>query len=116
MSSILEIFHFNESQPAQIVMLQYKVQRCQDEVHLLSPQTFYSECYNYHTSSDRRRPIFSMTGNLQYSALLCPQLNAAAGGGEKSCSEDCLYAHNLYEQDYHITTFRTKICSNLDHL
>jgi hypothetical protein len=64
-------------------------------------------CYWYHQPKQRRRPIFSRTGQLRYWDRLCPHTSCPRG-------EVCPFAHSKVELAYHPARFRIKLCNGIE--
>ena len=107
-------FQQRERTDSQLIMLNFKIARCEDAMHMSQPQSFAFSCPNYHGNFDRRRALFDMQGGFRYSDLLCPNI-LQHQLLVKQCADDCQFSHNHCEESYHPVKYLTIQCGQEDH-
>jgi hypothetical protein len=101
------------------VVIDYKTKPCD----MKSCCKEKSNCFKYHDGVDKRRPVFSYTGALNYKPILCPNISLYSNINtpllEKEHSlkhrvcpflDDCNYSHNNYEIAFHPDVYKKKPC------
>lgn len=84
------------------IILHFKTKPC-TESH---PASYNDSCVFYHSSEDRRRPLFSASGSPLYLNILYIPGLVPEADKEK-------FSLNLAEYNYHVSNFRTKYCPYL---
>lgn len=93
-----DIFRAQESVQTQKIVLYYKTNPCSNKSCINT-----TDCFCYHSNSDRRRSPF--LGNfIVYSSQLCPNMARCPLG------DSCTFSHSQLEIMYHPSRYRTKRC------
>ena len=109
-SELLDIFDpiYSNSEHLKIMKL-YKT-KCIDDKNKFFDTKELTEDFFYRDKIEKRRKIIKfLDGTYNYIPKMCKEYN-------KCDKEDCIYAHNDYEIDYHPLLYKTKYYDNQEYL
>lgn len=98
---IFESEQKNVNSSHQLILTKYKT----------IPITEGESSFNFKNANERRRKLRKDVDDYyNYIPIKCPDNHIASDNQ----NDNCIYAHNEYEINYHSLTFHTRICSNKD--
>lgn len=85
-----------------MVILLYKTRECENRSCRVG-----ENCWFYHSLADRRRPVIARGFHgFRYSSRICNSVLECR-------NEECSWAHNSYETQFHPEKFKTELCGAL---
>ena len=96
----IEVYN-KESEKNREVMMGYHIASCKNIIYIFHEPR---ECIHYHNDEDRRRRPLYYKGEWNYYPIECKQPK------DHARDEQCEYAHNCEEINYHPLVYKTMLC------